>query len=135
MLDHVDQVALSNAGDIPGNAVTDLLQTLGILRYHGVSLTCTVNDIDTSDAASPLLDIIAAYRRAKLSQAIREGQAEALAAGKRIGRPKVSSRITNGIRTALIDGDGIRPTARRFDISPASVINIRRAMTVSSPNA
>jgi hypothetical protein len=48
-----------------------------------------------------LLEFIAAHRRAKLSQAIRAGQAKALVAGKRINRPKVPRRIRNGIPSAL----------------------------------
>src|SRR3978361_2157031 len=56
MLDQVDQVALSNAGDIPGNTVADLLQTLCTLRDHGVGLYLHLERIDTSDAGSALLD-------------------------------------------------------------------------------
>jgi DNA invertase Pin-like site-specific DNA recombinase len=130
-LDIIDQVALAKAGDIPGNTVADLLKILGILRCHGVDLYVHNEQIDTSGTGFALLDLIMAYRRAKLSQAIRNGQARAMAAGKRIGRPKVPHGITNRIQTALAHGGGIRSTARLYNVSPASVINIRRTMAAA----
>jgi DNA invertase Pin-like site-specific DNA recombinase len=125
----VDQVVLANAGDLPGKQVVHLLKTLGILRDHGVGLYLHREGIDTSSANFALLDIIAAYRRVRLSEAIRTGQARAVSAGKRIGRPMVPPGVQDRIRMALADGGGVRPTARRFGISPGSVINIRRDMT------
>src|SRR5208283_1566228 len=97
----VDQVALSNARDIPGKTVADLLKVLAALRDHGVGLYLHDEQIDTGSTTFALLDIIAAYRRAKLSQAIRAGQAKARAAGKRIGRPIVPSRVRDHIQFAL----------------------------------
>jgi DNA invertase Pin-like site-specific DNA recombinase len=130
-LNAVDQIVISDAGDIPGRTVADLLKILAILRDHGVGLYLHTEHIDTTSTTFALLDIIAAYRAAKLSQAIRAGQMRARAAGKTIGRPIVPLRVQDRIRSALTDGGGIRPTARRFGVSPASVINIRRSMTVS----
>ena len=72
-----------------------------------------------------LLDLVASYRRAKLSQAIRAGQQKAVAAGKKIGRPEVPAGVRARIQAALADGGGIRPVARRFGVSPSSVLNIR----------
>jgi DNA invertase Pin-like site-specific DNA recombinase len=129
-LDQADLIVLSTVGDLPGKTVADLLKILSLLRDHNVGLYLHNECIDTASATFPLLDIIDAFRRAKLSQAICRGQAKAVAAGKRIGRPTVPYRIQSRIREALAQGGGIRPTARRFNVSPASVINIRRAMTV-----
>jgi DNA invertase Pin-like site-specific DNA recombinase len=130
-LDAVDQVMLSSAGDIPGKTIADLLKTLAIFRDHGVGLYLHSEGIDTGSMTFALLDIIAAYRAAKLSQAIRTGQMRARAAGKVIGRPTVPRRVQELVRIALAEGGGIRPTARRFNVSPASVSNIRRTMTAS----
>ena len=131
-LNAVDQVVLSNAGDIPGKKVNDLLKILGILRDHGVGLYLHNEHIDTASSGFALLDLIRAYRRAKLSQAIRAGQAKAVAAGKRIGRPSVPRGIAIRIRAALTEGGGIRSTARTYKVSPASVINIRRTMMAAA---
>ena len=67
--------------------MNDLLKILGILRDRGVGLR--LHNIETGIATFAVLDIVKEYRRAKLSQAIRNGQAKAVAAGKRIGRPTV----------------------------------------------
>jgi DNA invertase Pin-like site-specific DNA recombinase len=131
-LDQVDQVIVGGAGDLPGRTVQDLLKILGTFRDHGVTLFVRSEKIDTSGTGFVLLDLIAAYRRAKLSAAIRDGQARALAVGKRIGRPAIPYCIMTRVKASLLAGNGIRPTARRFAVSPASVINIRRAMVPTS---
>jgi DNA invertase Pin-like site-specific DNA recombinase len=127
-LDDVDQVAVANAGDLPGRTVNDLLKLLATFRDRGIGLLFSDLGIDTGSTGFAVLDLINAYRAAKLSQAIRAGQARALAAGKRIGRPVIPSRVLSRVAACLADGAGVRPTARRFNVSPASVINIRRAM-------
>jgi len=129
-LEDVNQVAVANAGDLPGRTVNDLLKVLATFRARGVGLFVSDLCIDTGSAGFALLDLIRAYRAAKLSQAIRAGQARALAAGKRIGRPMIPPRVLSRVAACLADGAGIRPTARRFNVSPASVINIRRTMPV-----
>jgi DNA invertase Pin-like site-specific DNA recombinase len=95
------------------------------LRDHGVGLYVHSEQIDTASSGFALLDLIRAYRRAKLSQAIRNGQAKALLAGKRVGRPTVPRDIVTRIQAALTEGGGIRPTDRVYVVSPASLINIR----------
>jgi DNA invertase Pin-like site-specific DNA recombinase len=129
-LDDVDQVAVPSAGDLPGRTVNDLLKLLATFRDRGVVLFVSDLRIDTAGASFVVLDLIRAYRAAKLSQAIRAGQARALAAGKRIGRPVIPPGILSRVAACLADGGGIRPTARRFNVSPASVINIRRTISV-----
>jgi DNA invertase Pin-like site-specific DNA recombinase len=114
----VDQIVLTNAGDLPGKQVTDLLKTLGVLGDHGIGLYLHTEGIDTSSGSFALLDMIAAYRRARLSEAIRGGQAKAVAAGKRIGRPIVPPGVEDLTHKALADGRGIRLTARQFKPGP-----------------
>ena len=41
-LSAINQVVLSNAADIPGKTVPDLLKILGIFKDHGVSLSMAV---------------------------------------------------------------------------------------------
>jgi DNA invertase Pin-like site-specific DNA recombinase len=129
-LDTVDQIVIADAGDLPCSTVADLLKVLVMLRNHSVALNLL--DVETGVLTGDALDIIAAFRRARLSQRIRRGQARALAAGKRIGRPPVPARVKDGIQAALDNGGGVRSTARKFSVSPAFVVNIRRTMTTSS---
>ena len=72
-LDGVDQVAVMSAGDLPGRTVKDLLRLLATLRDHGVGLFVLTEGIDTSNGSDAFMDLILAYRAAKLSQAIRKG--------------------------------------------------------------
>jgi DNA invertase Pin-like site-specific DNA recombinase len=127
-LNAIDQVVIYSAGDLPGKNVGDLLRVLATLRDHGVSLYIHCDDIDTT-VGSPftVLDIGQAYRRGKLSKAIRLGQARCVAAGKIIGRPRIRPSIVTRIQTYLAEGAGIRSTARRFKVSPGTVINISRS--------
>jgi DNA invertase Pin-like site-specific DNA recombinase len=127
-LEDADQVVIGSVGDLPGRKVQDLFKILDLLRNHNVGLYSRRERISTDDGAAAILDLIAAYRAAKVSQAIRFGQAKARAAGKRIGRPLVPPVIQNRIRAALANGTAVRPTARRFGVSPATVINIRRTL-------
>ena len=128
-LDGVDQIAVASAGDLPGKSVKDLLNVLGRLRDHGVDLLLVAESIDTGFcSAFDLLDLVASYRRAKLSQAIRAGQARAVAAGKKIGRPMVPAGVRTRIQVALHNGAGIRPTARQFGVSKGTVQNLLAAM-------
>jgi DNA invertase Pin-like site-specific DNA recombinase len=127
-LDDADQVIIGCVADLPGRKVSDLLKILSVLDDHGVSLRLDYEKIGTHDGAPAILSLVAAYRAVKLSDAIRHGQAKALTQGRKTGRPTVPSHIQKQIRTALALGAGIRPTARRFYVSPASVVNIRRAM-------
>jgi hypothetical protein len=130
-LNDVDQIALATIGDIPCRTVADLLRILATIRDHGVGLQMAAEDIDTgSGSAFTVLTIIEAYRRAKVSEAIKAGQRKALAAGKRVGRPMVPIAVRRRIQMALADGEGIRRTAKKYGVSPGSVVNIRRTMPV-----
>ena len=130
-LGDADQVVVGTVGDLPGKTVADLFKILATLRDQHVGLFLHQECINSDDGAAAILDLVAAYRTAKISEAIRAGQAKALACGRKTGRPAVPSRIRKKIRTALARGAGVRPTARRFDVSPATVVNIRRAMSES----
>jgi hypothetical protein len=128
-LDTIDQIVVGCAGDLPGRTVHDLLAILSILRDHAVGLRLHKEGIDTEDSPAAILDLTAIYRRTKLSQAIKSGQKRARTLGKVIGRPAVPDHARHHIQVAIADGGGIRPTARMFGVSPATVINIRRTMT------
>jgi DNA invertase Pin-like site-specific DNA recombinase len=127
-LHQADQVVVGSVVDLPGQTVTDLLKILDLLRSHDVSLRVHREAINTDDGPAAILDLIASYRAAKLSEAIRKGIAKAGDRGKVIGRPRVPDHVRRHIQIAVADGAGIRPTARLFKVSPATVINIRRSM-------
>jgi len=127
-LEQADQIVVGCVADLPGKIVADLFKILATLRDHHVGLFLHQECINLEDGAAAILDLIGVYRAAKLSRAIRDGQAKALAQGRKTGRPAVPPLIQAQIRAALAGGAGVRPTARRYAVSPASVVNIRRAM-------
>jgi len=126
----IDQVIVASASDLPGRSIKDMLKVLTTLRDHGVGLYIHDGDFDSS-AGSPLalLEVVEAHRQARLSRAIRIGQARCVAAGKVIGRPRIRAGIVTRIQSCLAEGAGLRSTARKFNVSPASVVNIRRSAT------
>ncbi len=128
----VDQIAVASAGDLPGRTVADLLRLLATLRDHGVGLFLLTENIDTASGSAAILDLIAAYRSAKLSAAIRRGQDRARASGKVIGRPAIPQGVWQRIMAELAAGGGIRPTARKFGVSPASVVTAKRLEFINS---
>ena len=132
-LKQVDQIALRRVADLPGRTVADLFKILAVLRDHGVSLRLNRERIDTNEGPAAMLNLIASYSQAKLSEAIRHGISKARMKGKVIGRPSVPDSVQRRILSALANGGGIRPTARRFGVSPASVINIRNSRMRAEP--
>lgn len=122
----IRRVVIPCVGDLPGRTMADLLKVLSMLRQHGVELYVHEQGISTADGIDAALDIIAAYRKVKRSQAISRGLARAKEAGTRVGRPPVPLAIRRRIRAAVETGEGIRPTARRFRVSPGTVLNICR---------
>jgi len=125
-LEWVDQVVVGSAGDLPGQKVQDLFKILDLFRHHGVGLYLVHDGINTGAGSAAVLDLISAYCRAKLSEAIKFGQTGARTRGKVIGRPRVPDPIRRRILHALSNGYGIRITARTFGVSPGSVLNIKR---------
>jgi DNA invertase Pin-like site-specific DNA recombinase len=132
-LDNIDQIVVGCAGDLPGRTVRDLLAIVSILQGNGVRLRLHRGEIDTDSGPAALLDLITAYRHAKVSQAIKAGLEKARRTGKILGRPRVPDHIRGHIQIAVADGGGIRPTARMFGVSPATVVNIRKSMLRVEP--
>jgi DNA invertase Pin-like site-specific DNA recombinase len=128
----LDQIVLADAGDIPGRTVRDLLAILTTLTAHDVSVVVPSEGIDTSNgSAAAILALVGAYRRSKVSQAIRRGQDRGRLLGRRIGRPPIPAGVRRRIMAALVDGGGVRPTARKFNVSPASVASIKQSLQVA----
>ncbi len=128
-LDRIDQIMLADAGDLPGKTVNDLLATLATLTVHGVSVVVPSLGIDTGSGSSAILGLIGAYRRAKRSQAIRQGQANS---SKRIGRPPVPVGLRRRILADLAAGAGIRPTANKHCVSAGYVAAAKKTMAVTA---
>jgi putative DNA-invertase from lambdoid prophage Rac len=133
-LDQIDEIILNDPGDLPGrSSVNDVLLALATLTEPGVSVAVPSLGIDTSTGTEAVLDLIAAYRRSKRSQAIRRGQDRARKAGKHVGRPPIPANIRRRILAELAEtGGAIRATSRRYNVSPAFVVSVKKSMTAGS---
>jgi DNA invertase Pin-like site-specific DNA recombinase len=131
-LNHIDQIVLNDVGDLPGLGVKDFLAILTKVAVHNVAIFVPSLDIDTRDGTAAVVALTAAYQRAKLSQAIRRGQERARKAGRRIGRPPIPAIIRRRIMADLAAGGGVRPTARKYGVSPASVVSISHNLIADS---
>ena len=125
-LDTLDQIVVADVGDIPVRSLSDFVATVARLHDQDVSLYVAGADIDTLSSAQGLLRLMISFKQAKRSKAIRKGQERAAAAGKKVGRPEVQPKLRQRIADAVAAGGGIRPIARRFGVSPGTVINISR---------
>lgn len=134
-LDSIEQIVLADPGDLPGKTVTNLLSILATLTDHGVTLVVPARDLDTGTGPAAILELVRAYRRAKLSQAIKTGLDRAKAAGKHVGRPTIPDQVRRRIAADLAGGGSVRGVARRHGVSGGSVINIRRSLAATVAEA
>jgi DNA invertase Pin-like site-specific DNA recombinase len=67
-----------------------------------------------------MLGVFAEFERAMIQERVKAGLARARAAGKTLGRPRVSAD-EQGILEAVRSGMNIRKAAKMFGVSPAKV--------------
>jgi DNA invertase Pin-like site-specific DNA recombinase len=103
------------AVDRLGRSLQDLVGTLGELRAAGVDLFLHQQAVDTTTPSGRAM-----FERAMIQERIKAGLARARAAGKTLGRPRVSAD-EQGILEAVRSGLSIRKTAKLFGVSPAKV--------------
>jgi DNA invertase Pin-like site-specific DNA recombinase len=112
------------AVDRLGRSLQDLVATLGELRAAGVDLFLHQQAVDTTTpsgrAMFQILGVFAEFERAMIQERIKAGLAGARAAGKTLGRTRVSAD-EQGILEAVRRGLSIRKTAKLFGVSPAKV--------------
>jgi DNA invertase Pin-like site-specific DNA recombinase len=73
-----------------------------------------------------MLGVFAEFERAMIQERIKAGLARARAAGKTLGRPRVSADEQH-ILEAVRSGLSIRKTAKLFGVSPAKVQRVLTA--------
>jgi DNA invertase Pin-like site-specific DNA recombinase len=107
-----------------GRSLQDLVATLGELRAAGVDLFLHQQAVDTTTpsgrAMFQMLGVFAEFERAIIQERIKAGLARARAAGKTLGRPRVSAD-EQGIREVVRGGLSIRKAAKLFGVSPGKV--------------
>jgi putative DNA-invertase from lambdoid prophage Rac len=118
-----------------GRDMIDVMQTLRDLSDKGIRVKVdALGDSDLTSTAGKavvgILAVVAEMERDMLVERTQAGLARAKAEGKQLGRPTKTSendRVT--IKNRLKAGDTVSQVARDFDISRATVISIRDAIT------
>jgi len=112
-----------------GRSLQQLLSFLSELHAKGVDLYLHQQGVDTSTPAGKalfqMLGVFAEFERAMIVERIRAGLRRAVAEGKRLGRPRVSSEVESAIRRELAKGRGIHAVAQAVGVGAGTVQRVR----------
>lgn len=112
-----------------GRSLSDLVAFLGDIQSKGVDLYLHQQGLDTSTPSGRMmfgmLSVFAEFERSMIRERVMAGLRRTT---KKSGRkPMPEDRLT-AIRKSLVDGLGIRATARLHAASPMTVTAVKRSM-------
>src|SRR3954466_1478994 len=117
-----------------GRSLADLVTFLGDVQTRSIDLYLHVQGLDTSTPSGrmlfQLLSVFAEFERAMIKDRVVAGLERARQNRVRLGRPPMPQDRVDAIKESLIDGNGIRATARATGASTTSVMRIARSITV-----
>jgi putative DNA-invertase from lambdoid prophage Rac len=119
-----------------GRDSIDVQQTVQRFEAEGMRLVVLqLGNLDLASSAGGLmvkvLAAVADFERDLIVERTQAGQARARAEGKHMGRPsKTTKEDRAAIRAALVAGDTVSSVAIRFQLSRATVINIRDTVVI-----
>ncbi|WP_313443805.1 recombinase family protein [Brevundimonas sp.] len=112
-----------------GRSLPDLISFLGDIQAKGVDLYVHTQGLDTSTPSGAMmfqmLSVFSTYEKAILRERILSGLRRTT---KKSGRKPMPDDRAQAIRKSLIDGQGIRATARLHRASTTTVTAIKRSM-------
>ncbi|MCC7045568.1 MAG: recombinase family protein [Alphaproteobacteria bacterium] len=113
-----------------GRSLQDLVDCLGELHAVGCGLYLHQQGIDTTTpsgkAMFQMMGVFAEFERAMTVERINAGLARARAQGKRLGRPRLNSKMEHQIVLALRAGGlGLHKIARQFKVGTGTVQRIK----------
>ena len=112
-----------------GRSLTDLIHFLGDVQAKGVDLYVHAQGLDTSTPSGALsfqlLSVFSSYERAILRERILSGLRRTT---KKSGRRPMSEDRAEAIKRSLLDGSGVRATARFHKASTTTVTAIKRSL-------
>jgi DNA invertase Pin-like site-specific DNA recombinase len=115
-----------------GRSLQHLVEFLGDIHGAGVDLYLHQQGIDTSTPAGKamfqMMGVFAEFERAMIVERVNAGLARAKAAGKRLGRPKVSADTEAAIAADLKSGVPLRKVARDRGVGVSVVQRVRAEM-------
>jgi DNA invertase Pin-like site-specific DNA recombinase len=114
-----------------GRSLQDLLGTLSELEAKGIDLYLHQQGVDTTTpggkALFQMLGVFAEFERAMIRERINAGLARAKAAGKILGRPRVSDETVERIVQLRAQGRGIRKIAAELRTGVGTVTRVLSA--------
>jgi len=112
-----------------GRSLPDLISFLGDIQAKGVDLYVHTQGLDTSTPSGAMmfqmLSVFSTYEKAILRERILSGLRRTT---KKSGRKPMPDDRAEAIRKSLIDGSGIRATARLHRASTTTVTAIKRSL-------
>ena len=114
-----------------GRSLQHLVGFLGELHSVNVDLYLHQQGLDTTTPAGKAMfqmsGVFAEFEREMIRERVTAGLVNAVADGKKLGRPKVKDKIKRDIHSAFAEGKSKRQIARELGISDGTVRNILRA--------
>jgi len=111
-----------------GRSLPDLLATLTELEAKGIDLYLHQQGIDTTTpggrALFQMLGVFAEFERAMIRERVNAGLTRARAAGKTLGRPRVSDETKERIVKLRAEGRGIRKIAAELRTGVGTVTRV-----------
>ncbi len=116
-----------------GRSLQDLIAFLGDVQARGVDLYLHKQALDTSTPSGrmlfQLLGVFGEFERAMIRDRVMAGL-NRVRGHKRLGRPPMPDERVEAIKQLLMNGKGVRETARQTGAGTASVQRIKRSLTV-----
>jgi DNA invertase Pin-like site-specific DNA recombinase len=115
-----------------GRSVLHVANALAELDAAGIRLYCDREGIDSSTpmgrAMIQMASVFGEQERSMLRSRVLAGLERVRQQGKRLGRPKVSPKVENAIRTHLSAGNGILKVAALVGVGSGTVQRVKREM-------
>jgi DNA invertase Pin-like site-specific DNA recombinase len=113
-------------------SLSDLVAFLGEIKAKDVDLYLHTQGVDTSTPAGralfSMLGVFAELERGIITERINAGIARARAAGKHLGRPRISEKLEKRIQDRLRAGMGIIKVAREVGAGVGTVARVKQEM-------
>ena len=115
-----------------GRSLQDLVAFLGEVQNRQIGVYLHTQGIDSTTPAGRamfgMLGIFAEFERAMIRDRVLAGLDRTRAKGTRLGRPPMEMAKVEAIRTMLINGRGVRETARATGSGSATVLRIKKTL-------
>jgi len=115
-----------------GRSVLHVANALAELDAAGVRLYCDQQGIDSSTpmgrAMIQMASVFGEQERSMLRSRVLAGLDRVRQQGKKLGRPKVSPKVENAIRTHLSAGNGILKVAALVGVGSGTVQRVKKEM-------